>query len=75
MGRGTATPLGVVVEGFLRKTPPSVGLSADCHLPICASAKMGRSIAYRRASAASLWTISDAMISVTGSSCVTIPTD
>ena len=43
MGRGTATPLGVVVEGYRddEKTPPSVGLSADCHLPVCASQKQG----------------------------------
>ena len=41
------TPLGVGVEGYRRpaRTPPSVGLSADCRLPICASAKMGRSLA------------------------------
>ena len=37
MGRGTATPLGVVVEGYRNaaSTPPSVGKKeADCHLPI-----------------------------------------
>ena len=42
MGRGTAPPLGGVVEGYrvIEEAPPSVGKKvADCHLPICAKSE------------------------------------